>query len=132
MPKQFINPEGLSNPGTYTHVVTAQGGKLIFISGQVALDAQGQVVGAGDLKAQTKQVFENLKTALASQGATFADVVKITMYIVNYKLEYRQQLVEARAPYLNASHPPASTLVGVQSLARPDFMIEVEAIAAVD
>lgn len=132
MPKQFINPQGLSNPGTYTHVVTVQDSKLIFISGQVALDAQGQIVGLADLKAQTKQVFENLKTALASQGVTFNDVVKVTMFVVNYKPEFRQQLVEARAPYINANQPPASTLVGVQSLARPEFMIEVEAIAAVD
>ncbi len=131
MPKQFINPDGLSNPGTYTHVVTVQGGKLIFISGQVALDAQGQVVGAGDLKAQAKQVFENLKTALASQSATFTDVVKLNIYIVNYKPEYRQVVAEVRGQYF-AARPPASTLVGVQSLARPEFMIEVEAIAAVE
>jgi enamine deaminase RidA (YjgF/YER057c/UK114 family) len=130
MSKQFINPEGLSNPGTYTHVVTVQGGNLIFISGQVALDAQGQIVGAGDLKAQVKQVFENLKKALASQGATFTDVVKINIYVVNYKPEYRQVIAEVRGQHF-AANPPASTLVGVQSLARPDFLIEIEAIAVV-
>ncbi len=132
MSKQFINPEGLSNPGTYTHVVTAQGGKWIFVSGQVALDSKGQIVGLGDLRVQTKQVFENLKIALASAGATFTDVIKLNMFVVNYKPEYRQQLVEVRSQYLSANHPPASTLVGVQSLAREEFLIEVEAIAVVD
>ncbi len=75
MPKQFIQPQDLYNPGTYTHVVAAQGGKLVFISGQVAVDAQGQPVGAGDLRAQAQQVYANLQTALAAIGATFDDVV---------------------------------------------------------
>ncbi len=132
MTKQFINPAGLSNPGTYTHLVTVQGGKLIFISGQVALDAQGQAVPFSDLKAQTKQVFENLKTALASQGATFDDVIKLNTYVVNYDPTNRQQIAQVRAQYLPPNQPPASTLIGVLSLARPEFRIEVEAIAALD
>ena len=61
MPKQFINPDGLSNPGTYTHVVVARGGKMVFVSGQVALDAKGQIVGIGDLATQTKQVLRTLR-----------------------------------------------------------------------
>lgn len=129
MSKQFINPKELSNPGTYTHVVVAEGKKTIFISGQIALDANGQVVGKGDLRAQTQQVFENLKTALASAGATFADVVKLTTYIVNYKPDMRPALVEVRAAYLPKENPPASTLVGVMALAREEFLIEIEAIA---
>ncbi len=132
MPKLFINPEGLSSPGTYTHVVAAQGGKLVFVSGQVALDSRGQIVGPGDLQMQTKQVFENLKIALASAGAAFTDVVKLTTYVVNYKPEYRQQLAQVRSQYLPTDRPPTSTLVGVQSLARQEFLIEVEAIAVVD
>ncbi|MBI3912579.1 MAG: RidA family protein [Chloroflexi bacterium] len=131
MSKQFINPIELSNPGTYTHVVVAEGKKMIFISGQIALDASGQVIGKGDLRAQTKQVFENLKTALASAGATFADVVKMNTYIVNYKPEMRPTLVEVRAAYLPKEYPPASTLVGVTALAREEFLIEIEAIAVV-
>lgn len=131
MPKQFINPKELSNPGTYTHVVAAEGKRLIFISGQIALDAQGQLVGKGDLRAQTKQVFENLKIALASAGAGFSDIVKTTMFVVNYKAEMRPALVEVRSQYLPKENPPASTLVGVTALAREDLLLEVEAIAVV-
>lgn len=131
MPKQFINPKELSNPGTYTHVVAAEGRRLIFISGQIALDAQGQLIGKGDLRAQTKQVFENLKTALASAGAGFSDVVKTTMFVVNYKAEMRPALVEVRSQYLPKENPPASTLVGVTALAREELLLEVEAIAVV-
>lgn len=129
MPKQFINPQKLSNPGTYTHVVIAEGKKTIYISGQVALDASGQVVGKGDLRAQTQQVFENLKTALASAGATFADVVKMNTYIANYTPAMRPALVEVRSQYLPKENPPASTLVGVTALAREELLIEVEAVA---
>lgn len=131
MPKQFINPKELSNPGTYTHVVLADGKKIVFISGQVALDASGQVVGKGDLRAQTRQVFENLKIALASAGATFADVVKMNTYIVNYKPELRPMFIEGREGFLPKENPPASTLVGVTALAREEFLIEVEAVAVV-
>ena len=131
MQKQFINPKELSNPGTYTQIVTAQGGKMIFIAGQVAVDSSGQIVGRGDLRVQTKQVFENLKTALASVGATFVDVVKITTYVVNYKPELRQTMMDVRKDYLSRENPPASTLVGVQALAGEDYLIEVEAIAMV-
>ncbi len=131
MPKQFINPKELSNSGTYTHVVAAEGKRIVFISGQVALDASGQIVGKGDLRAQTRQVFENLRIGLASVGATFADVVKMNTYIVNYKPEMRQTFVEAREGYLPKQNPPASTLIGVQSLAREEFLIEIEAIVVV-
>lgn len=131
MPKQFINPKELSNPGTYTHVVVAEGKRIIFISGQIALDANGQLVGKGDLRAQTKQVFENLKIALASAGAGFSDIVKTTMFVVNYKAEMRPALVEVRSQYLPKENPPASTLVGVTALAREDLLLEVEAIAVV-
>src|SRR5512140_2108201 len=124
MPTQFINPKDLSNPGTYTQVVVAEGKKTIFISGQVALDASGQVVGKGDLGAQTKQVFENLKIALAAVGATFGDVVKMNTYIVNYKPELRPAYVQARSDFISKENPPASTLVGVTALAREDFLIE--------
>jgi enamine deaminase RidA (YjgF/YER057c/UK114 family) len=132
MPKQFINPPGLSNPGTYTHVVRVQGSKLVFISGQVALDASGNFVGAGDLRAQAKQTLENLKTALAAASATLSDVIKLNIYVVNYRPEDRQVIGEIRGQYFAAAHPPASTLVGVQALARPEFMIEIEAVAAVE
>jgi enamine deaminase RidA (YjgF/YER057c/UK114 family) len=131
MERQFINPPGLSTPRGYTHVVTTPPGRLVFIAGQVATDANGQLVGAGDLRAQAEQVFENLKTALAAAGATFADVVKGTTFIVGYKPEDRAIIAEVRSRYLHAEQPPTSTLVGVQALALPEFLIEVEVIAVV-
>ncbi|MGI8554433.1 MAG: RidA family protein [Dehalococcoidia bacterium] len=132
MTKQFLNPPGLSQPPSYRQVVMASGGTLVFVSGQVALDAQSQLIGSGDLRTQTRQVFENLKTALAAAGASFADVVKITTYIVNYTPADREVLAEVRGRYLSNENPPASTLIGVQALAREDFLIEIEATAVVE
>jgi enamine deaminase RidA (YjgF/YER057c/UK114 family) len=129
---EFIQPAGLSTPGGYTHVVTSQGGKMVFVAGQVALDANAKLVGEGDLRAQTGQVFENLKIALAAAGAGFEDVVKVTIFVVNYKSADRAVIVEVRDRFVSKQHPPASTLVGVQSLARPEFMIEIEALAVVE
>lgn len=130
--RQYINPSDLSAPGSYTHVVVSNQRKLIFVSGQVALNKQGEVVGKGDLRAQASQVFENLKIALAAAGATFGDVVKINTYVVNYKPTDAAIIREVRGKYFAKEKAPASTLVGVQALAREDFLIEVEIIAAVD
>lgn len=129
--KQFIQPAGMHKPTAYTHVVTARGGRVVFIAGQVAYNEKGEIVGKGDLRAQTTQVFENLKTALAAAGGTWNDVVKINWYIVGYNPEMLPLLREVRSKYVNAANPPASTLVGVAALANPDFLIEVEAIAVV-
>ena len=77
---QFLNPAGLSKPMGYTQVVVAQTGKLVYVSGQLPLNASGEVVGKGDLRAQVTQVIDNLKTALAAAGATMKDVVKVNYY----------------------------------------------------
>jgi enamine deaminase RidA (YjgF/YER057c/UK114 family) len=129
---QHIRPEGLSNSPAYTHVVTSRSDRTLYISGQIAINAAGEVVGAGDLAAQTEQVMENLKTALAAAGASFADVVKITTYVVDYEPAHRGVISEVRSRYLPADNPPASTLVGVQALAGPEWLIEIEAIAVTD
>ena len=129
---EFLKPDGLAHYTGYTLVVTAQPGKLILISGQVAFDVNGQLVGPGDLAAQTQQVFENLRLALAAAGATFEDVLKLTIFVVNYETSQRAAIVAVREQYLSCEHPPASTLVGVQALARPEFMIEIEALAVTD
>jgi enamine deaminase RidA (YjgF/YER057c/UK114 family) len=128
---RFLNPEGLSKPTGYTHVVIAQPGKLVYISGQVALNKNGEVVGKGDLRAQVTQVMENLKTALAAAGATADDIIKTNSYVVNLQPDQLPILREIRTKYFSAEHPPASTLIGVTALARPDFMIEIEAVAVV-
>jgi reactive intermediate/imine deaminase len=123
-----MNPQGLSTPTGYSHVVSTRGGRTVYIAGQVALDAQGRVVGPGDLAAQTRQVFANLDIALKAAGATFANVVK-----TNYYLRDASQVAvirEIRAKYFT-KELPASTLVEVPRLANPDFLIEIEVIAVV-
>lgn len=127
---QFLNPAGLNKPSGYTHVVVAQPGKLVYISGQVAWNASGEIVGKGDLRAQVTQALENLKTALAAVGATLDDLIKVNYYVVNLKQDQVSVIREVRSKYFSAEHPPASTLVGVTALARDDFMIEIEAVAA--
>jgi len=128
---QFLNPEGLSKPTGYTQVVVAQPGKLVYVSGQVGVNAKGDVVGKGDLRAQVTQAMENLKTALAAAGATTRDVVKVNYYVVNLKEDQFAVIREVRSKYWSAEHPPASTLIGVTALAREDYMIEIEVVAAV-
>jgi enamine deaminase RidA (YjgF/YER057c/UK114 family) len=128
---EFINPKGLAAPHGYTHVVTTKLGKMVFISGQVAMDAQGHLVGKSDLRAQTKQVFENLKTALAASGATFDDVVKITWYVKSYNPQLLPILRDVRDQYVKKEAPPTSTLVGVASLFQDDYLLEVDAVAVI-
>lgn len=106
-------------------------GKTIYISGQVPVNAPGEIVGKDDLKKQVTQVYENLKIALKAAGATFDDVVKMNTYVVNYKPADIAIIREVRALYLSRENPPASTLVGVQALYHPDIMIEIEAIAVI-
>ena len=129
MQTQFLNPPALCPTFGWTHVVTATGGKTVYVSGQVAVDERGEVVGKGDLRAQAEQTFENLKHALAAAGATFRDVVKTNLYVVGLKPEHVPVLREVRSRYVNAEQPPASTLVGVSALVGPDWLIEVEAVA---
>jgi len=131
MEKKFINPPTIAAPRGYTHVVTATGGKMVFISGQVAFNAKGELVGKGDLRAQTAQVYENLKNALAAAGAAFTDVVKMNTYVVNFKSADLPAIREVRGQFFAQENMPASTLVGVQALAFEGLLIEVEAIAMV-
>lgn len=132
MEKKFLNPPTIATPRGYTHVVTVTGGKTVFISGQVAFNQKGELVGKGDLRAQTTQVYENLKNALAAAGATTSDVVKLNTYVVDFKAADLAAIREVRGQYFpNAEHMPASTLVGVQALAFEGLLIEVEAVAVV-
>ncbi|NBP68488.1 MAG: RidA family protein [Cytophagia bacterium] len=128
--KEFINPFRIK-PSGYTHTVVSSSGRTIYISGQVPVNEAGQVVGEGDLKAQTKQVYDNLLYCLRFAGARFEDVVKMTTYVVNYKPSDIDIVREVRKGYLSKENPPASTLVGVQSLVHPDYLIEIEAIAVI-
>src|ERR1700745_1753889 len=114
---RHINPQGVNTTPAYTQVVKATPGTIIWISGQVAQDSKGGVVGKGDLKAQLNQAWENVRLALAGSGATFQDVVKVTTYVVNYKPSMGHDFREARQQFMGTHEPPAATLVGVQSLA---------------
>jgi enamine deaminase RidA (YjgF/YER057c/UK114 family) len=130
--KKYINPDTLMTPRGFTQVVTIAGpAKLVFISGQVAIDKEGKVVGPGDLKTQIRQAAINLKAALTAAGATAADIVKTNTYIVNYKQSDYSAMREARAELFPDGEPPASTMVGVTSLAVDGLLVEMEAIAAV-
>ena len=131
MATQFLNPPGLCPTFGWTHVVTATGGKTVYISGQVSVNERGEVVGKGDLKAQTQQTFENLAIALAAAGATFRDVVKMNLYVGGLKPEHVPLLREVRGRYVSAEKPPASTLVGVSALVGADWLIEIEVVAVV-
>src|SRR5262249_54162237 len=107
------------------------GRRTIHVSGQVSVDECGQLVGKGDLKAQTEQTFTNLKAALKAAGASFRDVVKMNLYVVGLKPELVPLIREVRARHVNRESPPASTLVGVSALVGADWLIEIEAVAVI-
>jgi len=128
---RFLNPPGLFQPSTFSQIATVREGRLVLISGQTARDAQSSIVGRDDMKAQTQQVFENLKVALAAVGADFADVAKLTTYVVNLKPDDRLMIADAIGKYFPAGRRPAHTLVGISALAVEGLLIEIEAIAVI-
>jgi enamine deaminase RidA (YjgF/YER057c/UK114 family) len=125
-------PEGLLVNPSFSQVVAGAGTRTVYTAGQVSIDEHGAVIGLGDLGAQTAQAMRNVGLALAAAGAGYADIVKITTYVVNYKPEHRTAIGLARAPFFSDGPPPASTLVGVSALALPDWLVEIEAVAVVD
>ncbi len=129
---EYPKAEGLHHNPAFSQVVVARGTRTIHISGQVAVDDKGALVGGSDLGQQTTQVMRNLGRALESAGASFADVVKITTYVVDYRPELRPIVSQARAPFFADRTPPASTLVGVSALAMPEWLVEIEAVAITD
>lgn len=127
------NPPALHAPAGYSHVAEVTGGKMVFIAGQVALDAAGNLVGKDDFAAQARTVFANLNTALAAAGARFRDVIKMNYYCAD-SVDVAVQLPvvrEIRDGYVDTAAPPASTFVVVRRLVRPEWLIEVEAVAVV-
>jgi enamine deaminase RidA (YjgF/YER057c/UK114 family) len=126
-----INPDGLYRPETYTQVVVASGSRLVFVAGQTADDVGGNLVGEGDLAAQARQAFANLGQALSAAGAGPEQVAKITIYVVAYRRDHIP-VIEAARQTLFGDHQPADTLLGVEALAEPGYLIEVDAIAVVD
>lgn len=133
MPRQNIQPDALAKRVVdghvlYSHVVVVEGKRMIFIAGQLARDQHGNLVGKGDMRAQLRQVGENIKAALSAAGATLNDIVKTTTYVTDIDEFFKH--VEVRMEYFGAL--PTSTTVEVRRLAHPDFLVEVEAIAIVD
>jgi len=130
MEKTYLQPTNVPKPaGDYSQGLKIKGGTLVVISGQVAWDAQGNLVGKGDFAAQARQVFENLKNMLASGGATFADVIKLMIFLKNR--EDFAIFKGIRAEYLKPPYPPTTLLV-VKDLAREEWLLEVEVWAMVD
>ncbi|XRQ06185.1 RidA family protein [Actinomadura welshii] len=131
----LVDPAGLPQIGAYRQVSVATGSKLVFIAGQVSWDAEGKTVGVGDLAAQVEQCYLNIGTALAGVGATFDDVAKLTVYIVDWTPDKMEPFLEgvARAgAKLGGTPVPPGTLLGVAALSAPDHLVEVEATAVID
>ena len=126
---QLLIPETMPKSVGYSQVATVTGGTVVFISGQVALDKSGSVVGKDDFRAQVQQVFENLKAAVEAAGGNFDDVIKLNSYFLD--LSHLPEFREVRDKYINPQNPPASTVVQVPRLFRPEFLVEIEAVAVV-
>jgi enamine deaminase RidA (YjgF/YER057c/UK114 family) len=123
----FASPDDLASPPGYSHVVTIPAGRLVWTAGQVAMDADGAVVGVGDWEGQARRVFENLTRALEAAGAGWSDVVKLTYFVVD--VAGLAAIRAVRDEFVDGSRPPTSTLVQVAGLVDPDFLLEVEAVA---
>jgi enamine deaminase RidA (YjgF/YER057c/UK114 family) len=130
MTLECINPPDLPTPPTYSHVVVAAGSRLVFIAGQEPEDENGNLIGASDLSAQAHQVFANVGRTLAAAGARPDQVAKITIYVVGHRPEYLPVIEEARVEVFG-DHKPADTLVGVETLSQPEYLIEVDAFAVI-
>ena len=131
MPLERINPAGLATPEAYTHVIVATGTRLVFVAGHGAEDGQGNLVGHGDLAVQARQAFDNVGRALAAARARPEQVARITILVVKYRHEELPMIEQARAA-LFGDHKPTDTLLGVETLAHPGCLIEVDAIAVVE
>jgi len=126
---EFINPEGLIKNPAFTQVVATQGrGKTIYIGGQDAVNAKGEIIGKGDIAKQTEQVMRNLQTALSACGGTFDNLIKLSIFMVHGQDLYRG--FQASQKYLGSlKNPPAISGLFVAALAHPDFLVEIDAIA---
>jgi len=125
--EHYVRPDGMPPVNGYSHAVAFQG-RLVAVSGQVPLDADGRLVGRGDPEAQVRQVFTNLEAALAAAGATMDHVVKLTVFLTD--MADLAAFRTVRDEYISVDKPPASSLVRVSGLVNPEFRIEVEALAA--
>jgi enamine deaminase RidA (YjgF/YER057c/UK114 family) len=130
MSLELINPDNLYAPTSYTHVIVATGSRMVFIAGQAASDANGNLVAPGDVAAQARQAFANLGRALAAAGVRPDQVARITIFVVGHRPELLPDIEAARVAVFG-NHKPTDTLVGIETLAEPGYLIEVDAIAVV-
>ncbi|MFI0543239.1 RidA family protein [Streptomyces sp. WSLK1-3] len=131
----LLNPDGLPEIDVYRQVAVASGSRLVFVAGQVAWDAEGRTVGAGDLAAQVEQSYLNVGTALAAAGGSFDDVAKLNVHVVDWTPDKMPQLLEGisrAAARLGVTPVPPATLLGVAALDVPEHLVEVEATAVLD
>ncbi|MEU6064397.1 RidA family protein [Streptomyces sp. NPDC047082] len=128
-PTRIPAPEGVAPAAQYSHVVLGTG-RFVAVSGQLALDEEGRLVGEGDPAAQAHQVFENLRRCLAAAGATFQNVVKLTYFVTD--MAYLPAIRAARAAHIPDDLLPAASAVQVAALVGPQFLMEIEAFAVVD
>jgi enamine deaminase RidA (YjgF/YER057c/UK114 family) len=131
MALEIMQPDDLDRPATYSHVIAAAGGRLVFVAGQMSDETDGNLMFPEDLAAQARQVFANLGRALAAAGARPDQVTKITIYVVDHRPDYLP-VIEAARIGLFGNHKPTDVLLGVATLAVPGYLIEVDAIAVVD
>lgn len=127
----FVNPPVVATPKGYSQVAVIDLGtsKMLILSGQVALDKNGKLVGPGDIAAQIEQTFANIKAIIESQGGTMANVVKLNYYLLD--VANIQTLRSIRDKFIDVNHPPASTLVQVSKLFRDDILVEIDATAVI-
>jgi len=127
-----INPPGSPATKKYHHVVSAEGGRTIYLAGQIAFDRNRNIVGGDDIVAQTRQALTNLKRNVEAAGASMTDVVKINTYVVNYDQAQLQAIVDVIGEFFPEGHEPTNTLLGIERLAVDGLLIEIEAIAVTD
>lgn len=134
MGKQSLHPEGLfaTKDYSFSHVVSVEGKKMIFCSGQASRGLDGSVIGKGDLGLQMRTTMESIKIALAEAGATLDDICRIKVYVVNLSTDMLGTIGEVTKAAFDRENLPAETLIGVQGLADPDLMVEIEATAVID
>ena len=126
---QLLIPETMPKSVGYSQVAAVTSGTIVFVAGQVALNKAGEIVGKEDFHGQVQQVFENLKAAVEAAGGNFGDVIKLNSYFLD--LAHLPEFREVRDKYINVKNPPASTAVQVPKLFRPEFLVEIEAVAVV-
>ena len=132
MSKTYLNPAGSPTPKSYHHVVTTKPGKLIFLSGQVAFDSDRNIVGEGDVIAQTRQAMDNLKSAVETGGGQISDIVQITTHVVNYDTTQLEDITGTIAEFFRPECLPTNTLVGISSLSTEGLLIEIGGMAVTE